>query len=170
MIELRLTDEELAEGRQIGIARNNENTSAQRQDMKVWAKGEAIHIGGASAELAVAKWSGLPWSGRLMEGDTFDRYRQAGRADVGEDIQVRARRKHWYGLIVYKKSTDLPNHRFVLACMHRFPPVVELIGWMWGIEAKKPQYWRDDVPRPNYFVPAKDLRPMETLLTETYAT
>ena len=104
-------------------------------------------VEGAAAELAVAKalnryWCGLDGSDRLV-GDV-------------DGCQVRHSRRPNASLILH--SRDLDDQRFILVVGSM--PVLTVKGWLWGGEGKVDRFWRRDVPRPAYFVPAGELRPM----------
>jgi hypothetical protein len=108
--------------------------------------GWQIQIEGKLGEHAFSKVSGEPWTGR-------DRI---GGPDVGRDWQVRTTRHEEGCLIVH--PADLSSERFVLlvgADGH-----YEIRGWVYGWEAKRPEYWHDPGSgRAAYWVPQAMLRP-----------
>ena len=64
--------------------------------------------------------------------------------------------------IVHPKDDD--NSPFVLVrCQER--PIYNIVGWQWGREAKKEEYWHDvGYGRPCYYLPNGKLKkPMELL-------
>jgi hypothetical protein len=112
-----------------------------------------MHIEGCLGEAAVAKHYGLEWDGAIGNY----------RAKDAGPLQVRST---WYrkGMLCIHPSDD-DDDAFVLAITCD-EPVIVLIGWSYGVEAKRGRYWRtapgrDD--RPAYWVPQPDLRPMSQL-------
>ena len=110
------------------------------------------HIVGAIGELAFAKATNRYWT-----GDPAGPPDKVG--DVGSGLQVRACDRPNGSLILHDHDDD--DHRFVLVTGG--PCTLDLAGWVLAREVKRPEFWRKDVPEPAYFVPARDLHPMETL-------
>jgi len=110
---------------------------------------------GFGGELAVARWSGLPWN----RGN-------AKKADVGADVEVRSVRSsaRIRRLPVY--DFDKPGRRFVLALGDL--PTYSLVGWIEHREAVVFDFWhprnavvdgvRLDLGR--WLVPIVDLHPI----------
>lgn len=111
------------------------------------ADGWTDHITGALAECAVAKALDLYPSRKERDTD----------GDVGR-YQVRSTVRH-ESLIVQEYDDDRDVFILVLGS----PPVLTLEGWIAGIGAKQPRFWRTDVRRPAYFVPRHELHSMEDL-------
>jgi hypothetical protein len=110
-------------------------------------------IEGACAEMAVAKHLGMYWSGGV---DTFK------AADV-HNIQVRWTPSHTNSLIV--RDSDANEEPFVLVTGQA--PTYRIHGWLWGRQAKQPQYRRRPNERPSaYFVPSGDLHHIDYLKPE----
>jgi hypothetical protein len=106
---------------------------------------------GASAELAVAKWLGVPWSRSV---NTFH-----SEADVGEDIDVRCTRHDHGALIV--RDNDQPYRWLVLVT--GAPPVLSVRGYVRGADAMSPHFWCNPHGyRGAWFVPQADLLPIPT--------
>ena len=103
------------------------------------------------AEMAVAKYLNLYWSGAL--GDYKAR-------DVGGMVEVRARSSMDWDLLVHPEDADdLP---FVLVVPQ--PPIFVIRGWMFARDAKQSQFWSDPARgRAAFFVPVDKLRPMSEL-------
>lgn len=105
-------------------------------------------------EMAVAKYLNLFWSGM---SDFI------GAVDVGGEngAEVRTRRKFWYELIVHHRDQDTRPHVLVTT---EAPPVFRLMGWCYGHQGKREQFWNDPAGnRPAFFVPQAELRPMAEL-------
>jgi len=115
-------------------------------------------IEGAAGEYVVAKYLGKHWDFTVSQpGDEFE-----FKADVGP-YQVRQAQQHHYRMTLRKGAdTDKPDVPFILVTGTM--PHYRVRGWMYGREAMQDRYWSD----PNgkgyaWWVPANDLRPMETL-------
>lgn len=130
----------------------------------VWEKSDTLaelqpHFIGACGELAVAKllWLYPRFGVRQFSGGQAD----LKAAPDGVDIEVRARTKPSYELKVTKK--DVPERAYVL--VRGLPPTLDVVGWAWGCDVMKAEYLRDFGNRgvEAYFVPDKELRPMEEL-------
>jgi len=108
--------------------------------------GEQKHVDGALAEAAYARAMGLRSVGVLPGPDSG--------ADVGDD-GVRSTRRADGCLLLHPSDDD--DRRFVLVVRiteltHR------LVGACYGRDGKRPQYWREDVRHPAYFVPQNVLK------------
>jgi hypothetical protein len=154
---VRLTPSELRFAADVGVARQIQNMIKGRRDRDGAECDDpnTIHIGGARAECAVAKYFGRYWIAAGALGDFT-------ACDV-DGIQVRwTRATHAPHLRIRK--TDADDAPFVLvtgdACVYT------LHGWMFGRDAKDPTYWGDRgyVGRPcQYFVPVSDLSAVDAL-------
>jgi len=110
------------------------------------------HMQGAGAEKAVGKRLNLDTHFAI---NTFAN----GIADVGEKIEVRWRREQW-DLIVREKDHDERAYVLVRGEM----PEYEIVGWIWGRDAKKPEFWKNPGGHGYaFFVPEKFLRPISEL-------
>lgn len=116
------------------------------------------HIEGAAAEMAVAKFAGIYWSGDV--GDLWS------KDDVGP-YQVRASHHIDGRLILHEKDKD--DRAFILAT--GVAPNFILRGWIMGRDGKKPEFWTDPTKggRAAYFIPQSELHPMETLKADALA-
>lgn len=118
-----------------------------------------LDIQGALGEKVVAKHFGLYWSGAL--GDKSAK-------DVG-GAQVRCSTSHDNSLIVHRPppaERDSPDDPFILVTGKG--PLFWIRGWLLGREAQRDIYWRThfgpkQLQKPAFFVPAVDLRSIETL-------
>jgi hypothetical protein len=153
VIEVTLTKEEMQMAALVGVARHWES----------WSKGHkttfgldpdaslvSLHIDGAMGEVAVAKALGRYWSAgvNIFKGP-----------DLGERVQVRTRSRHDYDLLV--RPGDKSDHAYIHVTGSA--PVLRVWGWVWGHEAKQPEWLREHGGRdPAYFVPADELRKMRT--------
>jgi hypothetical protein len=111
-------------------------------------------IDGVLGELAVIKYLQIPTGPRLNVYHDL--------ADVGEDLEVRATRRHHSPLII--RPYDEHKRRFILAVVSDY--YVDLMGWIRGTEGME-DGWRAN---PNnageaWFVPQGVLKRMEVLYT-----
>lgn len=110
------------------------------------------HIQSGGAEKAVAKRLNLDWHASI---NTFS----DGVADVGQKIEVRYRREE-YDLKVCEKDHDDRAYVLVRGALPRY----EIVGWMWGKDAKQPQFWKNPGGHGfAFFVPQEYLRPISEL-------
>lgn len=115
-------------------------------------EGEIITLQGLRAEIAVAKALNLYWSGNVGV---------YGAVDVGGCVDVRSISKPHHSLILHKENAV--NIPYVLAHVEGIQRV-HLLGWCFGLEGMKRQYWADPVGgRPAYFVPQSALKPIPLL-------
>lgn len=149
---VRLTWYELFLASSIGLKRHIEALQQNRHDRHGFkGDGWGIHIEGAAGEMAAAKTLNRYYSGSV---NTF----QDG-GDVGS-LQVRTRSEASYDLIV--RDGDKDEDIFVLVV--GVAPEFEVIGWIKGCDAKRPEWRQTHGRRPAaYFVPQSALRPMEEL-------
>lgn len=106
-------------------------------------------VNGALAEMAVAKWAGVFWSGTVGQVDA---------ADVGR-LQVRSKVDPGHRLVI--RPTDIDDEVFISVLVSI--PQCKLCGWLTAREAKRDE-WLVSVNRPPmYFVTDQFLRPMEAL-------
>ena len=114
--------------------------------------GWQIHIDGACAELAVAKFLGIPYDGGMIGN--------LGEPDVGP-YQVRST-SYATGCLLVRDKDD-PDEIFIMA-ITKLPKII-LCGWMYGHEAKQDKFLTDkgNGRKKSYFVPQDQLRPMDTL-------
>jgi hypothetical protein len=113
-----------------------------------------IDVEGSCAELAAANALGLFWPARV---NTFK-----SLPDIDPWIEVRSGRTGGKKLIV--RPGDNSKSAFVLVV--GAAPKYDVLGWMWGSDAKKKKYLDDcNNGRPAaYFVPMEDLCPLEDLM------
>jgi hypothetical protein len=118
--------------------------------------GLRIHQQGCLAELAVARWLGSEWVDFATD---FKRL----RSDVG-GLQVRSTEVSYGRMLLHPGDPD--DQAFILARTHR-EPTIYLVGWMFGKEAKRDEWWGELKPgRPCYIVNNGALLPMEALKHE----
>jgi len=151
-MRVTLTWYEAAMASEIGRLRQLSSIKRQSPDAHGFeGVGWNEHIEGACGELAVAKLLGVYWDGSV---DTFARNDLPG-------LQVRTRSSHGWDLIVRQDDADAT--RWVLVTGRC--PTFLVRGWIFGHEAKRPQWLRTHGDRPGaYFVPKEHLRPMEALM------
>lgn len=110
--------------------------------------GLAAHLLGCYGEIAAACVLGREWDGSV---DTFK-----ARPDVGR-AEIRTRSRADYDLIV--REDDADERPFLLVNGAEAPPWLEVVGWIWGYEAKRPAWRRAYGGREAaYFVPRSELR------------
>ena len=88
---------------------------------------EDAYVTGTSGEYAFAKAMGLPWH--------KDSLRQDFRAPDSTPFHVRTSRFESAPLVVMANDAD--DDIYVLVLAHDFPPVIEVVCWTWGYEAKE---------------------------------
>lgn len=146
-----LTDEELLFGGYAGLIRHvnalTRNATPGRGLSLVESSSWDLHITGALAELAVARFLGRYWSG--LQGP--------GSIDV-RGVEVKHSGYDDAHLILGADARDeLP---FVLVT--GVAPSFDLRGWTLGCVGKDVRFWQGN-GRPAYWVPQKCLRPIEHL-------
>jgi len=155
MTTVTLNPAEMIHGALCGVLRQVQNLKHNRHDkygaeeMDPWA----LHINGALAELAVAKYLGLPWTGMGALGDH-------SLADVDDSTEARWVTNAHYSLLLHPDDND---ERVYVLVTGRAPSLA-LRGWKLGRDGKNQKYWADPKGgRPCYFVPQTELEPMTTL-------
>lgn len=103
----------------------------------------------AAAEYAFAFFSGLEWH---TEVNRFE------KPDVGI-WEVRNRWSHKKLLRIYPK--DIEDQPYVLVTGKM--PLMRIVGWIWGREAKQDKYWGQIEPErePMFYIPHADLTPFD---------
>ena len=158
MMIVHLDEKEMAMAKNVAAMRNESQRNANRADGLV--KGDSLgrDIQGATSELAVSKGLMLPWDGKFVPMDTWDKWKIDGN-DVGI-LEVRSTSLSYGRLILH--HTDKDNSPYLLAILME-DSLVRIVGWIYGKDGKQKKYWRDDVPRPCFMVPQKDLIGIERL-------
>lgn len=108
--------------------------------------GWANEIEAACAELAVARMSNRYWTGIQFPTG-------AAGADVGHNIDVRWTDRDDGRLLV--KDWDDPAHIYVLVLGRA--PLMRIVGYIRGEDAKVDRYWDESLPRPCFAVPQSEL-------------
>jgi len=108
-------------------------------------------IESCGAEAAVAKALGLYWQ-------AVDANPHQLNGDVS-GIEVRSTKRKDGRLILHTKDPD--DRPFVL--VRGEMPTYDVVGWIMGRDGKKMDYTSFGDGRPAFFVPAKDLLPMDEL-------
>ena len=130
---------------------------AKRGATEDFYDGLTLSLPGCLAEIAVAKFLNMYWTG--VAG--------IGVPDVGGFIEVRSIRKDYYGLRFHPEDKDdLPS---VLANVKN-PEAIEILGWAYGRDAKKDEFWKDPSGknRPFFLYPQNKLKPMSELFGVIY--
>jgi hypothetical protein len=136
---VELTQAQIDEAREIGARRYAHNRSLGISNGHMW-NGDLWDREGAIGEMAVALQFGLKWS------DFSENY-WLYAADVGDGYQVRST-SHPYGNLLLQRK-DNGDQPYILARLHALPKV-ELVGWIYGRDGKKPEYWEDGSKRPAF--------------------
>ena len=145
-----LSEEDIKYYTYIGKKRNHESIRKKLKSKKISKyTDEEIDIAGAGGELAVIRAFKLP---NKLDVNTFKT-----KADIGKKWEVRTGINKGGYLIIRKK--DNPELIYILV-NNMSPTKFSIIGWMQGKEAMQNKYIRDDY---SWFVPAKDLHPMEEI-------
>jgi hypothetical protein len=110
------------------------------------------------AEMGVAKHFNKYWAPAVGV---------VGIVDVGGVIEVRSRQKAGHRLIMHQDDHD--DRPYVL--VHIEPPIIGLVGWLMGGEAKNPEWWSDPqgTNRHAFFVPDGALHSIDELVPEVLA-
>jgi len=152
---ITLTWPEMYHGGMCGVLRRQSSLRAGLRDR--WGlddDGYSRDVGGALAELAVAKYLGRYWTGlngRIKDDDVLG-------------LQVRWTAPHCNRLVLHPDDADAAP--FVLVT--GVAPELTLRGWILGREGKQPEYWADPTgtDRPAFFVPQAALRDLSDLIEE----
>jgi hypothetical protein len=144
MTTVILTNAEYFETCMAGLMRHAENVMRNRpptHGLPADRDTFDLHIRGALAERALAKHLGAYWHGK----GTF------GGADVGCRHEVRSVPQPNRSLILH--PTDKDDHAYWL--MHGAHKGWEVIGWIWGKDGKRQEWWEDRCRngRPCFWVP-----------------
>lgn len=110
----------------------------------------AVNIDGAMAEALVAKHTGKYW--HAINKDFKD------LPDVGE-LEVRHTRYPNGAILLH--PTDKDDRKYVLVA--GLWPNMRIVGWIWGRDGKHPDYWKDDIDRPCFWVPQNKLESHESI-------
>ena len=152
VLEVVLVPSEQAIAKALGSYRQLKSEEAGLKDVHGFkGDGASIHTEGAGGELAFAKAFDLY---PIFSEGTFK------APDFSTNIQIRTRSSHSYELIVRKD--DSPTDIFVL--ITGTMPTYRIRGWMYGVEAMKPQYLENHGGRePAYFPPNSSLHDLREL-------
>ena len=160
-VTVKLTSTELAFAGFTGVMRQISALQHRRSDAngKGWptrsvSEHWGFEIDGAAAEMAVAKYLGRYWRPLAERGRL-----SSVPADIGENVQVRSTRNPAGPLIVHPRDDDA--HVFVLVITR--PPCFDLIGWLYGREAKRDEWWFIGVPHPAFFADQCELHDIAAL-------
>ena len=154
-VEITLTPLEIMQAAMNAVARRVQGIKKKRPPYygcppdREWE----VDIIGSLGELVVAKCLNHYWNGN------FGNLRAA---DVGL-YQVRASHFHRNRLIVHRSDPDDRPFIFVTGRA----PTFRVWGWIYGRDAKNPEFWADPAGgRPAFFVSKEHLRPMSALPDE----
>lgn len=141
-LTVTLTYEEIVIASFVGVRRRALALCKGLRPVNNAADDADMQIDGAMAEMAVAK--------------LLDKYFPNDfKTDISHDIEVRTTR-HPNGCLIVRQN-DSDAKRYVLVICET--PKFHIIGWVWGSDAKRPEYWRAPNGRPGaYFVPQSALK------------
>lgn len=145
--QVELTRSEMLMALTIGGWRHIESILVGRKNGhgKTDSGGWTEHIEGAGGEIAAGKVLGRYWGG---DCNTFK------KADIGSQVQVRTRSKLHYDLLV--RDDDQDEHVFILVVGQI--PCFEVVGYMRGVDAKRPEWRRAYGGREEaWFIPRQQL-------------
>ena len=113
-----------------------------------------ICLTGILGEMATAKALDKFWSGNVG---------QHGTTDVGgqHGVEVRSRTEIGRNLILHPRDSD--DKKYVVAVTQNAPDI-HLVGWCYGRDGKKQEFWQEFTGRPCFFVPDEALQPIEKIL------
>ena len=154
-MKVELTRKEMAQAGIVGVSTYTSSVFDGRTD--TWdptpcercgqpRKGWRVNIEGVCGEMAFCKAMDLFWSPKWntfkTEGD------QAG-------VEIRTRLRSFYQLMV--RPGDPDERPYVL--VRGEAPKFEVVGWQYGIEAKRDEWFKDhgEQGKPAYFVPDANL-------------
>lgn len=148
-MRITLTNQELQLATEIANERQRVQRGAGRRDAKVIESGLDADLQGTKAELAVALAFDLKWDGKLLEIKDWFRWRDEGNDVSG--LEVRSTKHRAGRLILHPSDKDTSPYVFVRS---HDEPTFEIVGWIWGRNGKKKEYWEDvGYGRPCYMVP-----------------
>ena len=151
---IKLKFSEMVIGAIIGCLRHIEALCTGREDNHEFeGDGWGVHIEGALAEMATAKVIDHYWDAPL---NTF---KDPHFGDVGP-YEVRRRSRQDYDALIRKDDADDKVHIAVFGCA----PWFRVAGWIWGHEAKQPEWLQTHGGRkPAWFVPQAELHDLDLL-------
>jgi len=93
----------------------------------------------------------------------FDAIYKVGRSDLSNGFEVRSTTWPNGNLITYDRDKLAC---YILAVVNLEQSSVDLKGWLHIDECRQPKYWRDipQVREASYWIPQRNLRPLEELL------
>ena len=150
MNKVTLTQYEMVTAAMAGVFRHAENMANGVKDRHCANEknGWQVHIDGALAECALAKWIDRYWEGKGTRGGS-----DVGPYDVRHAISDNLR------LIIHDYDPDQRIFFFVTGSNGQYA----VQGGIRAIDGKKKQYWWADAPSPAYFIPKDRLISAEQL-------
>jgi hypothetical protein len=117
----------------------------------------------ACAELAAKIWLNPASPSGKVEWDRYG----IGKPDLADFVDVKAVENPYHCLIVQKAARNAWAYLLVDATDE---PTFEIVGWMWGRDAKRDDWWKprvvDGEDRSAYFVKREHLFPLDSLYEE----
>jgi hypothetical protein len=157
-----LNEDEIAEAVECGAGRFGRvvrRGSVDKRDphgtMRINAKDR--HLLGARGERACCKAFDIPWV-------DVDGYRVRPDIEVSVGVEVRTRTKGGDERLIVRDD-DHDERMFVLVVGDTTSPEYEVVGWLFGFEAKRAEWRKDPGGRgPAFFIEQQHLKPMSALL------
>lgn len=156
MVTIELAPEEWDFADRVGQLRLRESRNAGRfagrNQTRSLREREFHERLGAAAELAVAKWAGIPYEGTV---NTFTSTPDVGPFDVRSTTRIKT------GCLIVRDEDHI-ERPFVLVLSRGWPGnPLYLPGWLFGHEVQ-PRHIKQPHNHPKaWFVPQADLHPME---------
>lgn len=154
---VHLTYEETERAAMVGVFRHVEAIySGRKAGWGVPSELWETHFQGACAELALAKWMNIHWTG-WRESFTDEK-----RPDVGGECGIAGCEVRWAkdGSRLKRRPKDPATNKFVLATGEL--PNIVLVGWIPGTEFERIGEWADpgNRGRPCWWIRRDQLLPM----------
>lgn len=121
---------------------------------------EIAHQWGACAELALSKYLNVYWNPNIFKSKDQFTDKNTREKDCGNLVEVRSTK--WNSGHLSITNDDFDDCPYVLAIRKELNSY-RLAGWLLGREAKQARFITNRFSHPCYFIPQKDLKPMQTL-------
>jgi hypothetical protein len=155
--EIRLDQAEISHGAWVGMRRQIGNMG-RPDTYGLRSPGWVENIEGSLGELAAAKYFNRYWNALVIDFKSLP-------GDIGRE-QIRTRTRRPFDLLLHKQDSDIAPYIVVgLLGQGKRDRVYRMVGWMYGKDGKRAEWWRELQPgRPCYVVPAEELRPISELV------
>jgi len=130
----------------VGAKKHHGGTSKRE-----WGTIFGHYVLGGMAELALSRHLGVPWEPTLGDYES---------ADLSGLCEVKTSAHPYSGMPLYKSQYH-PEKLMTFVRFDKF--TANLMGWIFGKEAKEVGEWKDNWDTPCWRVDAKHLKPIETM-------